>query len=228
YMLASAKYDYEICTQLKFQFRGPDDGGKDIIIETVIREGCFDIGVYVGALYKRFSAGAHKAARKSDDLILTTYKSMCQDIWNLITYRLRQKARTFEERVRLLEERIRLLEEQDRFTKTDYRRKCRESKVKGAELNARIMELERSAKENEERFAKLEQNLDRAYKEQISNELRERNREKKFRSQDLSSDNNSSEQSNSSYNIKTVILETNSKDSTEEETKSRDVKAYQR
>ncbi|RHZ81131.1 hypothetical protein Glove_123g160 [Diversispora epigaea] len=59
--------------------------------------------------------------------------------------------------------------------------------------------------------------LDRVHKEQISNEIRGRNREKKLRSQDLSSDNNSSEQSNSLCDIKTVTLETNSKDSIEEE-----------
>ncbi|KAG9295323.1 hypothetical protein G9A89_021254 [Geosiphon pyriformis] len=65
--------------------------------------------------------------------------------------------------------------------------------------------------------------LKRVHKEQISNEIRERNREKKHRSKDLSSDNNSSEQSNL-CDIKTVTLETNPKDSTEvseEETKSR-------
>ncbi|CAG8750083.1 11165_t:CDS:2, partial [Gigaspora rosea] len=167
------------------------------------------------------------------------------------------------------------------------------AKLRDAELNARIMELERSAKENEERFAKLEQkqnnNVGRlengdnssendvnipdlviksleddtpasditddalssdvyqgskiqcsissihteskspedkeiVHKEWISNEIRERNREKKLRSQGLSSDNNSSEQSNSLYNVKTVTLETNLKNSTEvsgEETKPR-------
>ncbi|KAF0400560.1 hypothetical protein F8M41_009550 [Gigaspora margarita] len=126
-MLTPAKYDYEICTQLNFQFRGPDDGGKDIIIEvynfriavqckayfnqnidrkcvdefkTVIREGCFDFEVYVGALYERFSKGAHLAARKTDNLILTTYRSMCQDIWDVIADQLRRKAHALEEQNR--------------------------------------------------------------------------------------------------------------------------------
>ncbi|RIB15225.1 hypothetical protein C2G38_1596241 [Gigaspora rosea] len=163
------------------------------------------------------------------------------------------------------------------------------AKLRDAELNARIMELERSAKGNEERFVKLEQKqcntvdrlengdnsseddvnipdlviksleddtsasditddalssdvyqgskiqcsissihteskspedkeiefLDRVHKERISNVIGERNREKKLRSQGLSSDNNSSEQSNSLYNVKTVTLETNPKNSTE-------------
>ncbi|CAG8709204.1 103_t:CDS:2, partial [Racocetra fulgida] len=53
--------------------------------------------------------------------------------------------------------------------------------------------------------------LDRVHKERISNEIREKNREKKLRSQGLSSDNNSSEQSNSLYDVKTVTIETNPK-----------------
>ncbi|CAG8762865.1 12697_t:CDS:2, partial [Cetraspora pellucida] len=49
------------------------------------------------------------------------------------------------------------------------------------------------------------------HKECISNEIREKNGEKKLRSQGLSSDNNSLEQSNSLYDVKTVTIETNSK-----------------
>ncbi|CAG8850117.1 36122_t:CDS:2, partial [Racocetra persica] len=64
-------------------------------------------------------------------------------------------------------------------------------------LNARIMELERSAKGNEERFEKLEQ-------KQCNTVDRLEN-----------GDNSSEDDSNSLYNVKTVTLETNPKNSTE-------------
>ncbi|CAG8854263.1 18350_t:CDS:2, partial [Gigaspora margarita] len=108
--------------------------------------------------------------------------------------------------------------------------------LRDTELNARIIELERSAKENEERFAKLEQkqsnivdrleNIPDLVIKSLENDTPASDITDDTSNSDiyLSSDNNSSEQSNSSCNIKTVILETNPKDSTEvskEETKSR-------
>ncbi|CAG8625062.1 3175_t:CDS:2, partial [Racocetra fulgida] len=113
------------------------------------------------------------------------------------------------------------------------------AKLRDAELNARIMELERSAKENEKRFAKLEQkqnnNVDRLENGDNSSKnnvnipdlviksLEDNTPASDITDDDLSlsSDNNSSEQSNSLYNVKTVTLETNSTEVSEEETKPR-------
>ncbi|CAG8658438.1 17934_t:CDS:2, partial [Racocetra fulgida] len=120
------------------------------------------------------------------------------------------------------------------------------AKLRDAELNARIMELERSAKENEERFVKLEQkqnntvdrleNGDNSYENDNIPDLVIKSLEDDTPSSNItddalssdvyqeSQDLSSSEQSNSLYNINTV-MEMNPKDSTEvskEETKSQD------
>ncbi|CAG8604651.1 29409_t:CDS:2, partial [Racocetra persica] len=72
YMLTSAKYDYETYAQLNCQFKGKNDGGRDLEVElcafnigvqyrdhidafkTVVRERDYDIGVFVGVLEKEF------------------------------------------------------------------------------------------------------------------------------------------------------------------------------
>ncbi|CAG8801635.1 6073_t:CDS:2, partial [Racocetra fulgida] len=108
------------------------------------------------------------------------------------------------------------------------------AKLRDAELNARIMELERSAKENEERFAKLEQKQNNNVDNSSENDVNIPNLVIKTLevntpasditddalssdvyqgSQGLSSNNNSSEQSNSLYDVRTVTIETNPKSS---------------
>ncbi|KAF0407937.1 hypothetical protein F8M41_008694 [Gigaspora margarita] len=91
----------------------------------------------------------------------------------------------------------------------------------GSKIQCPISSIHTKSKSPEDKEIEF---LERVHKERISNEIRERNWEKKLRSQGLSSDNNSSELSNSLYNVKTVTLETNLKNSmevSEEETKPR-------
>ncbi|CAG8568330.1 11143_t:CDS:2 [Acaulospora morrowiae] len=108
---------------------GPSDKGRDIIIEVcgyrgviqckayfcqnierrhidefrkVVKDGCFDFGVFVGVSERRISVSAYSSAARSEcDTIVTTYRNMCRDIKNLIAGRLKQKYRVLENRLGL-------------------------------------------------------------------------------------------------------------------------------
>ncbi|CAG8593417.1 4136_t:CDS:2 [Dentiscutata heterogama] len=236
YMLAPAKYDYETCTQLNCQFRGNNDGGVDIIVElcgykiaiqckayfcqnidrklldefkTVVREGDFDFGVFVGVLDRRISLGAYVSAGKSEhDIIVATYKNMCENIKNLIAGRLSQKFCALEDRRRFLENRRRLLE--DSCKKFKFA-KLEQNDKNTATENAGVVKLEQKQLQNDS------SNIIDTSPKLLEDDTGENNQSSvitpcKMNSDelnnapnsDVSFEDNSSEQSNLSCEIKTV------------------------
>ncbi|CAG8703341.1 10330_t:CDS:2, partial [Cetraspora pellucida] len=78
---------------------------------SVVRDGGFEFGVVVGVLEEKISDEAYISAEKSEhDIIVTTYRNMCQNIKSLIAGRLSQKLRDLEDRRRFLEDRCKFLE----------------------------------------------------------------------------------------------------------------------
>ncbi|CAG8545706.1 12550_t:CDS:2 [Cetraspora pellucida] len=69
---------------------------------------------------EKISDEAYISAEKSEhDIIVTTYRNMCQNIKNLIAGRLSRKLRDLEDRRRFLEDRCRFLE--DRYASKRHR-----------------------------------------------------------------------------------------------------------
>ncbi|CAG8805301.1 3191_t:CDS:1, partial [Racocetra fulgida] len=55
---------------------------------TVVRDGKFAFGVFVGVLEEKFKKGAYESAKSSEgDIIITVYNRMCQDIERFIAGR---------------------------------------------------------------------------------------------------------------------------------------------
>ncbi|CAG8532498.1 1342_t:CDS:2 [Racocetra fulgida] len=78
---------------------------------SVVSDGRFDFGVVIGVLEEKISYEAYNLTKISEhNIIVTTYRNMCQNIKTSIAGRLSQNFRALEDRRRFLEDRCRFLD----------------------------------------------------------------------------------------------------------------------
>ena len=78
--------------------------GRDKIDEfrTVVLDGRYAFGVYVGAVEGKFANGAYKSAERSGGgILITVYNRMCRDLVRFIVKRFYEHIRVLENRNRL-------------------------------------------------------------------------------------------------------------------------------
>ncbi|CAG8540266.1 21314_t:CDS:10 [Dentiscutata erythropus] len=93
----------QISQSKKFLENHMQENGHDKVDEfrTVVRDGKYAFGVIVGATEENFAIGAHKSAKKSegdDEVIITVYNRMCQDIEWFIAGRFHEQINALEDR----------------------------------------------------------------------------------------------------------------------------------